>query len=86
MKAIKSRLWALFFFQGDVIPCPAKNNTAKTKEIARAKVVAGKSISRVVWELSVTKNTLSGWLIQKDCLEKYAGILRHFVEHICDKK
>ena len=43
-----------------------KQHSEETKEIARAKVAAGDSLSQVARELGVAKSTLSGWLNQTD--------------------
>lgn len=56
-------------FPRQVIPVPRKNrkqHSEETKELARARVAAGESLSRVARDLGVAKSTLSGWLKQSD--------------------
>jgi len=43
-----------------------KQHSDETKELARARVAAGESLSKVARELGVAKSTLSGWLNQAD--------------------
>lgn len=45
---------------------PRKQHSEETKELARARVAAGDSLSKVARELGVAKSTLSGWLNQAD--------------------
>ena len=43
-----------------------KQHTDETKELARARVAAGESLSRVARELGIAKSTLHTWLTQAD--------------------
>ena len=43
-----------------------KQHTDETKELARARVAAGESLSRVARELGLAKSTLHTWLTQAD--------------------
>ena len=43
-----------------------KQHSEETKELARARVAAGESLSRVARELGIAKSTLHSWLTQAD--------------------
>lgn len=43
-----------------------KQHSEETKELARARVAAGESLSRVAREMGVAKSTLHSWLTQAD--------------------